>query len=340
VSTWNASAERNHSRSRREGVTSEQARIAGRRQALEARARIRRAVRAWFDGQGFLEVETPARVRAPGQEVHLDAIPAFDRDERYLITSPEYHMKRLCGAGYQRVYQLGRSFRAGERGPHHQPEFTMLEWYRADPSLERVAQDCEEILTVAAQAAGVSPLPVPFERTTIRALVARHAGIDLLGDESPAELREKAARAGVATTAPAWDDIFFQLFLDRVEPHLGHAHPTFVFDWPAPLGALARRHPTDPRLVERFELYAGGLELVNAFGELIDPAEQRRRFEEETAYRRAHGKVVYPLDEQLLSALATMPPTCGAAMGFDRLVMLVLGAGDIRSVVAFADDEV
>ena len=312
-----------------------------RRDALEARAAIRAAVRAWFDQQGFLEVETPARVPAPGQEVHLDAIAAPDRgDGRFLVTSPEYHMKRLCGAGYGRIYQLGRAFRAGERGPHHQPEFTMLEWYRAGGELEAVARDCEELLSAAARAVGREPPPLPFARTTVRALLQRHAGVDLRGDETVPELAAQAARAGVTTSATAWDDVFFQLFLDRVEPHLGQDGPVFVFDWPAPLGALARRRSDDPRLVERFELYAGGLELVNAFGELVDPVEQRARFLEETELRRARGKTVYPVDENLLAALASMPPTCGAALGFDRLVMLVLGAKEIRDVVAFADDEV
>jgi lysyl-tRNA synthetase class 2 len=298
-------------------------------------------VRAWFDRQGFLEVETPARVPAPGQEVHLDAIAAPDgADGRFLITSPEYHMKRLCGAGYGRIYQLGRAFRAGERGPHHQPEFTMLEWYRAGAELEAVARDCEELLTAAARAVGREPPPKPFARTTVQSLLQRHAGVELRGDETAAELQAQAARAGVITSATAWDDLFFQLFLDRVEPHLGQDGPTFVFDWPAPLGALARRKPDDPRVVERFELYAGGLELVNAFGELIDPVEQRARFLEETELRRGRGKTVYPVDENLLSALGTMAPTCGAALGFDRLVMLVLGAREIRDVMAFADDEV
>jgi lysyl-tRNA synthetase class 2 len=297
-------------------------------------------VRAWFEGEGFLEVETPARVRNPGQEVHLDAIAASEGEPRYLVTSPEYHMKRLCGAGYARIFQLGRAFRAGERGPHHQPEFTMLEWYRADPSLERLARDCEELFTVAARAVGRPPLALPFERTSVRALLHRHAGIEVNGDETVDQLRAKAAQAGVTSGATAWDDVFFQLWLDRVEPHLGREHPSFVFDWPAPLGALARRRADDPRLVERFELYAGGLELVNAFGELIDPAEQRARFEAENEDRRSRGKVVYPLDEALLGALSRMPPTCGAAMGFDRLVMLVLGAPEIRDVLAFADDEV
>src|SRR6185369_7559670 len=169
-------------------------------------------------------------------------------------------------------------------------------------------------------------------------LWARHAGIDLTGDEDAPALHAKAAAAGVALgSAEAWDDIFYQVFLDRIEPQLAAAGPTFVFDWPAPLGALARAKPHDPRVVERFELYAGGLELANAFGELTDPVEQRRRFEEEARTRRIRGKEVYPIDEALLAALPKMPPTAGIALGFDRLVMLILGAGNIGDVVAFGE---
>jgi len=334
-------------------VPSERDRLAGRRAALEARARVRRAVRAWFEGEGFLEVETPARVPAPGQEVHLDAIAAgadaVEGDDRWLVTSPEYHMKRLAAAGYQRIVQIGKAFRGGERGPHHQSEFTIIEWYRAGAPLEALARDCEQLLREAARAVGRDPaalgLAAGFERTTVRALLRRHAGIELSGDESAAELRAKAIAARAFAGAPppegaAWDDLFFQIFLDRVEPHLGRGGPTFVFDWPAPLGALARRHPDDPRLVERFELYAAGLELANAFGELTDAVEQRARFSEESRLRAARGKAVYPVDENLLAALPQMPPTVGIALGFDRLVMLVLGVSDIREVVAFADDEV
>lgn len=330
-------------------MSSERERLGARRAALEARGRIRVAIRAWFEGEGFLEVETPARVPAPGQEPHLEAIPAHAGDVRWLATSPEYHMKRLCAAGYQRIVQIGKAFRGGERGPHHLSEFTIIEWYRAGAPLEALAVDCEQLLRVAARAAGLDPatlgLAANFERTTVRALLRVHAGLDLAGDENAAELRAKAITGGAFAGSPppddtAWDDLFFQIFLDRVEPHLGRDGPTFVFDWPAPLGALARRHPGDPRLVERFELYAGGLELANAFGELTDAAEQRARFVEESRLRAARGKAVYPLDENLLAALPHLPPTAGIALGFDRLVMLVLGATDIREVVAFADDEV
>jgi lysyl-tRNA synthetase class 2 len=311
------------------------------RETLEARACIMRAVRAWFESEGFLEVDTPARVRSPGQEVHLDAVPAGGG--HWLITSPEYHMKRLVAAGLPRIVQIGKCWRDNESGPHHRGEFTMVEWYRANAPLEALADDCEALLRAAATAAGRDPaalgLAAPFARTTVRALVARHAGIQLDGDEDAAALRAKAIAAGVPPgTGVAWDDIFYQLFLDHIEPALAAAGPTFVFDWPAPLGALARPKPADPRVVERFELYAGGLELANAFGELTDAVEQRRRFEDEARIRAARGREVYPLDEALLAALPQMPPTAGIALGFDRLVMLALGIGDIGDVAAFADE--
>ena len=320
-------------------MTDERQRLAGRRPALEARARVRAALRRWFDDQSFLEVETPARVRAPGQEIHLDAIPSADR---WLITSPEYAMKRLVGAGYQRIVSIGKCWRAEERGAHHEPEFTMIEWYRAGAPLAHIAEDCEALVHLAAEAAGQGvAFPRPFRRVTVRELMRDFAGIVLEGDEPAPALAEKARAAGVAVgTATAWDDIFFQAWLDKVEPRLAELGPVFVFDWPGPLGALARRHPGDSRLVERFELYAGGLELANAFGELTDPVEQRARFESETYARKALGKAVYPIDEALLAALPHMPATAGVALGFDRLVMLALGAAEIRDVVAFANDEI
>jgi lysyl-tRNA synthetase class 2 len=309
---------------------------------LEARARILRAVRATFEAEGFLEVETPARVRSPGQEVHLDAVGASGR---WLITSPEYHMKRLVAAGLPRIFQIGKCWRGNEAGPHHAGEFTMVEWYRANAPLAALADDCEALLRTAARAGGLRDgaalgIAAPFARTTVRELFARHAGIALTGGEDAAALRAAAVAAGVAVgSATAWDDVFFQVFLDRVEPALAAAAgPTFVFDWPAPLGALARPHPDAPGFVERFELYAGGLELANAFGELTDPVEQRRRFEDETRVRAARGKDLYPIDEALLDALPRMPPTAGIALGFDRLVMFATGARDIREVVAFVED--
>lgn len=334
----------------------ERSRLAKRTPALVARAAILRAVRGYFEAQGFLEVETPTRVLSPGQEVHLEAIPAGHG--RHLITSPEYHMKRLVAGGFPRIVQFCRCFRDEEDGPFHQPEFTMIEWYRAGGSMDDLMRDCEAIVEAAARAAAVWPkvsvpanrrsdhsngslaLAGPFERTTVRDLFRRHAGAELRGDESEEEMRGLALRAGcqVASDA-AWDDVFYQVFLDRIETNLGCVRPTFVCDWPAPLGALARRKPADPLIVERFELYAGGLELANAFGELTDPVEQRARFVEEAALRSKRGRAVYPIDEKLLDALGHMPPTCGIALGFDRLVMLVEAADSIREVLAFAYDE-
>jgi elongation factor P--(R)-beta-lysine ligase len=309
-----------------------------RRPALEARAAVLKAVRNYFDAQGFLEVETPSRVTNPGQEFHLDAF--YAQGGRYLITSPEHHMKRLVGAGYDRVYQICRCFRTEEQGSHHQPEFTMAEWYRSGAPLEQIADDCESLLKAAALAVGNEP-PTTVVRTTVAALMQSHAGVALTGDEPASAFAEKLRKAGHNTrAAQTWDDLFFQVFLDHVEPALKLGPPTFVFDWPAPLAALARKKPDNSAWAERFELYAKGLELANAFGELTDPAEQRIRFEHEAHLRGQSQKVVYPVDEKLLAALATMPPTSGVAMGMDRLVMWALGTDSINDVVAFPDDEV
>ena len=322
---------------------------------LKIRAAILRAVRGYFEGEGFLEVETPARVRNPGQEFHLVAFPAGQ--DRFLITSPEHHMKRLVAAGGDKLVQFCRCFRAEEVGPIHQPEFTMIEWYRTESSMDQLMADCEAIVAVAAKVAGQgqsvpvpasrglggSRLPVagPFERYSVRDLLRKHAGITLRGDETPAQMRDLARSAGCPVDDLAgWDDAFFQIFLDKVEPHLGVFRPTFVEKWPAPLAALARREANDPLTAERFELYAAGLELANAFGELTDPSEQRGRFEAELAARKHSGRTIYPVDEKLLSALGQMPPTCGIALGFDRLVMLVTGAVTLGDVQAFPDDEV
>jgi len=308
---------------------------------LRVRARIVNAIRAYFDSQDFVEVETPVRVANPGQELHLDAFAAGQGDDgspRYLITSPEHHMKRLLGAGHARVFQLTRCFRKEEKGPHHQPEFTMLEWYRAGQTLDAVAADAQALLSVAAAAAGRAP-PRASLYTTIRQLFAQHVGVDLVGDESESRLRACLEAAGHATVpGDGWDDLFFRVFLDHIEPAMDPEQPTFVFDWPLPLAALARRKPGNPAVAERFELYASGLELCNAFGELLDAEEQRRRFTEELQERGRRQKVVYPIDNALIEALPRIAsPAAGAALGVDRLVMWATGARDIREVVAFPE---
>jgi lysyl-tRNA synthetase class 2 len=323
---------------------------AARRAGLAARGRALRAIRDFFAARGFLEVETPLRVPGPGLEVHLVAETSGDR---WLITSPEYQMKRLLVAGCERIYQLCKCFRRGELGAHHSPEFTMLEWYRAYAGYEAIAVDTEEVCAAVARAVagrttftygGVTcDLTPPWERLTVAAAMRRYAGVEAPGDLPTSELRRRALAAGFGPIAEdaSWDDVFFQVFVQAVEPWLGRGgRPTILLEWPAPLCALARTKPGDPAVALRFEAYAGGLELCNAFDELCDAAEQRRRLEEDLAARRARGKEIYPVDARFLAALEEgMPPAAGIALGVDRLIMLCTGAADIRDVLAFADEE-
>ncbi len=329
---------------------SERSRIGGRLRNLEARARLLAAVRAFFARRGFVEIEAPVRVRAPALEVHIDAVPA---DEGWwLITSPEFQMKRLLAAGMPRIYTVCKCFRAGERGSHHEVEFTMLEWYRAPGDLEEIIEDTEQLVAEAVAAVAGGPMVTvagkpldlrpPWDRLTVAEAMQRHAGMALRGDMSAAELRAALTAAGIDPgTAVAWDDLFFTAFVDRVEPALAAAdRPLLLTDWPAPLAALARRKPGDPTVVDRFEAFIGGLELANAFGELTDPVEQRARFEEDQRVRRERGKPVHPIDEHLIAALEEgLPPSAGIALGIDRLAMIACGADHIRDVLPFTGDE-
>ena len=337
------------------GPDTEVARLGRRRIAnLEARARILAALRGFFAARGFLEVETPLVVPSPGLEVHLRAVPAGAG--QWLITSPEYQMKRLLAAGLQRIYTVCKCFRADEEGHQHSAEFTMLEWYRAGAGWEDILSDTEALVVAAAEAVRGAPiievhgeggarridLTPPWPRLTVAEAMERFAGVRVTGAEDAATLSERVRAAGVDTgTATAWDDIFFTAFLDRVEPALSRMdRPVALIDWPAPLAALARRKPDAPHLAERFEVYVAGVELANAFGELIDADEQRARFAGDLAERAARGLPRYPVDEKLLAALAEgLPPCAGIALGVDRLVMLVTGAAHIRDVLAFAAGE-
>ena len=317
--------------------------------ALHARARALAEVRAVFAERGFMEVETPLLVRAPGLEIHLDAVPAGDG---WLITSPEYQMKRLLAGGFERIYQVCKCFRGNERGAHHASEFTMIEWYRAFAELDAIVDDTEALVArvctavqgrpvarVGHRAIDVTP---PWPRMTVRDAMARWAGVAITGDEPAAELVVAVRAAGLAIEdGAAWDDAFFAAFVARVDPAIAALdRPLVLEDWPAPLAALARRRPEDPRVALRFEAYIGGLELANAFGELTDPVEQRARFEEDLRIRGARGREQYPLDEKLLAALDEgLPPSAGIALGFDRLVMLATGVADIRDVLTFSADE-
>jgi lysyl-tRNA synthetase class 2 len=317
---------------------------------LRRRARALAALRRFFAERDFLEIEAPLLVPSPGLEVHLDAFAV--EGGGYLITSPEYQMKRLLAAGLSRIYAVCRCFRRGEAGAQHNPEFTMVEWYRAPGGWEEIAADveamCAEMVTSLAGSTTVSrggePLDLtpPWPRLSVREAMRVHAGIELDGDEPLAELVRKGRAAGhrIPGDVHAWEDAFFAVFLDAVEPKLGRGRPTILYDWPAPLCALARKKPGDPSVVERFEAYAGGLELCNGFGELTDPVEQRARLEHDIAERRRRGLPLYPVDEKFLAALAEgLPPSAGVALGFDRLVMLACGAATIRDVSAFVLDE-
>jgi len=313
-----------------------------------------RATRAFFDSRDFCEIEAPILVPSPGLELHLDAFELADaRAARFLITSPEYQLKRLLAGGLERIYSLGKVFRRGERGPHHNPEFTLLEWYRGGADWRAIADDVEALVGgladgLASEGAGgdrsrvaaLAMLAGPWDRLTVGEAVERASGVIVHGDESVAALRDQLRAAGRRVPDSGdWSDVFFTLFLDAVEPTLGRERPVILYDWPRPLCALAREKPGDPRVVERFEAYALGLELCNAFGELTDPIEQRRRLESDLAERQRRGMPAYPIDEKFVAALADLPESAGVALGVDRLVMLLLGCTEIREVLPFADEE-
>lgn len=331
------------------------ARHADRRPLLAARGRIQRAFRDWLEAEGFTEVDPAALAASPGNEAHLhafatDAIGNDGQARRlYLHTSPEFAMKKLLAAGETRIAAFAHVWRNRERGPLHSPEFTMLEWYRVGEGYEALMEDCAALLALAATASGASELRFrdhscdPFaapERLSVAEAFQRHAGVDLLatvgvdGATDRDGLARQARAAGLRVAADdGWSDILSRILVTHVEPHLGQGRATILDRYPAPEAALARRAPDDPRVAERFELYACGVELANGFGELTEPAEQRRRFQAEMAEKsRIYGET-YPLDEDLLAALAIMPPSSGIALGFDRVVMLSTAAPRIEDVI-------
>ena len=328
---------------------------ADRRPLLVQRNRIKRAIRQYFEADGFCEVECGALAVSPGNEAHLHAFatelrtPAGAGRTFYLHTSPEFAAKKLLAAGETRVFDFARVFRNRERSDLHAPEFTMLEWYRAGEPYERVQQDCLAVMRLAADIAGRKELSfrdrvcdphAEVERLSVAEAFAYHAGIELLstlsadGQGDTNLFAAKARRAGFSISAnDGWSDIFSKVLAAAVEPKLGKGRPTLLTEYPRCEAALARATPADPRLAERFELYACGVELANGFGELTDAAEQRVRFEAEMAeMERIYGER-YPLDEDFLLALGEMPEASGVALGFDRLVMLTTGAPRIDEVL-------
>ena len=327
----------------------------GRRAGLLARGRIQSAIRLWLAERDFLEVDPAALQVSPGNEAHLHGFEttALGHDGQgrrmFLHTSPEFAMKKLLAAGETRIASFAHVWRNRERGARHSPEFTMLEWYRVGEDYTVLMQDCADFLALAARQAGTpelrwrdascDPFATP-DRLSVAEAFRRYASIDLLATLAPdgtpdaGALAAQMAAQGLRFAADdTWSDMLSRVLVEKVEPHLGHGRPTILDRYPAAEAALARRCPDDPRVAERFELYACGVELANGFGELTDPAEQRRRFEAEMDEKQRVYGHRYPLDEDFLAALALMPPASGIALGFDRLVMLATHAPSIDHVI-------
>jgi lysyl-tRNA synthetase class 2 len=319
-------------------------RLAARLPFLRRRALLTAAVRAFFTARGYTEVETPCAVTTPGEEVHLAAFateqtsPTGARRNLWLHTSPEFAMKKLLAGGAGPIFQLVRVWRNGEGSDLHAAEFTMLEWYRPGATMADLIAETlallRAVLPPVVTCRGVATDLAQADVLTVADAFARHAGTDVLATAGDAAAL--AAQAGTRLRAgETWEDLFFRLLLERIEPQLGRAHPTFLTHWPAAQAALARRDPADPRVAERFELFVCGIELANAFVELTDAAEQRARFLTDRARRHAlNGGEDWPLDEDFLAALAHgLPPCAGIALGFDRLAMIAGGAARIGDVL-------
>ncbi len=300
--------------------------LARRKKALHHRAKIIQGAREFFLREGFLEVETPHRIPAVAPESHIDPVAC---GPWFLQTSPELCMKRMLAAGYEKIFQICRCWREGERGSQHTPEFTLLEWYRSGSDYTTLMKDCESLLNAVAKGVGAGErirfrdreivLHPPWERISVSDAFERYAGIS----------------SGEALDRNRFDESMVQ----DIEPNLGSVRPTLMYDYPVERAALARRKEGDPGLAERFELYIGGLELANGCSELIDPEEQRRRFQIENRNRCARGKPVSSMPERFLSELDALPPSAGIALGIDRLVMIFLNATTIDDVVAFTPEE-
>ncbi len=313
-----------------------------------------RALREFFTARDFVEVDTAILQVSPGNEAHLAAfstqlrVPGGQEHCLYLHTSPEFAAKKLLAAGEPRLFTFAKVFRNAERSALHHPEFTMLEWYRAGETYDRLMDDCADLLRTAAETTGRhnwcfrgrhADATLPPDRMSVADAFYNHAGIDLLSTLD-GDTGDRAALAVAAETVGThvavdddWSDIFARVLVEKVEPHLGLGRPTILDRYPTVEAALARPCADDKRVAERFELYVCGVELANGFGELTDAAEQRRRFETEMTLREARYGERYPLDEDFLQALARMPPASGIALGFDRLVMLVAGAERVDQVM-------
>jgi lysyl-tRNA synthetase class 2 len=300
--------------------------LARRKTALQQRARVIRKIRQFLSDRGFLEVETPHRIPAPAPESHIDVVPS---GKWFLHSSPELCMKRMLAAGYEKIFQICRCWRERERGSQHVPEFTLLEWYRVDGDYLALMDECEELIQSLAVDMGLGErvmfrshnilLTSPWERITVEEAFRRYTKI--------------SAKEALK------QNLFDEIMVRDIEPRLGIVRPTFICDYPAERRAMARLKKEVPGVAERFELYLGGIEIANAFSELIDMEEQRKVFQLEMENRRLLGKEIYPVPERFLTELEQMPPSAGIALGIDRLVMVLLNAAQIDEVIAFTPEE-
>jgi lysyl-tRNA synthetase class 2 len=300
--------------------------LSGRKDALTTRAKMIRAIRHFFIERDYLEIETPLRVPTLAPESHIDPIPS---DGWFLHTSPELCMKRLLAEGFHRIFQISHCFRKGERGRLHIDEFTLLEWYRAGIDYLDMMDECEDLLIFVARKLGcektinyqgrIIDLTKPWERISVREAFQKYSSL------SPEEAIERG--------------YFDEIMVAEIEPNLGKKKPSFLYDYPVSLGSLARKKKEDPSVAERFEIYMAGLELANAFSELTDGEEQRKRFHKEEEFRRNSGKTAYPVPEKFLNALSNMPESSGIALGVDRLAMIFTGSASIDEVVAFTPED-
>lgn len=297
------------------------------------------AARSFFKHRGVMEVETPILSAAAVSDPQIESLAtqiAGLPDRMYLCPSPEYAMKRLLASGSGDIYQICKVFRDAERGRWHNPEFTMIEWYRS--GFDDAALMGEVEMLVRELLAPTRRLEAA-ERLSYSAALQRHAGVDAFSS-SEADLREAAIRHGITCEADLDRDAKLDLLMGLVVgPRLGREKPCFICDYPASQAALARLRPGDPRVATRFELYLDGHELANGYHELVQPKEQRNRFAQDLARRRARGQVQPPLDENLLAALENGMPDCaGVALGFDRLVAIALGANRLADAMSFDID--
>jgi lysyl-tRNA synthetase class 2 len=297
-----------------------------RKKALQQRARILQGIRQFFIEKSYMEVETPHWIPTPAPESHIDAISS---GPWFLHTSPELSMKRMMAAGYEKIFQICRCWREKERGSLHLPEFTLLEWYRAEGDYHSLMEECEELIRFVATAIGLG-----------EKLIFSGREIDLSGPWERISVEEAFRRYSKTSMSKALEqNLFDEMVVQDIEPRLGLIKPTFIYDYPAERGALARIKQEDPTVAERFELYIGGLELANGFSELVDSEEQRRRFHMENENRHSFGKPIYSMPDKFLAELDHMPPSAGIALGVDRLVMVFLDIKTIDEVVAFTPEE-